>query len=55
MTVEICGIIAVIGSCKFTDKRQVLILVDMIDLALISESEYEIRLTTVVQSSILLL
>ena len=55
MTIEICGIIAVMGSCKFTDKRQDLILMDIIDLALTSESKYEIRLTTVVQSSILLL
>ena len=56
MTIEICGIIAVIGSCKFTDKKQDLILMDIIDLALTSESKYyEIRLTTVVQSSILLL
>ena len=55
MTVEIYGIIAVIGSCKFTDKIQDLILMDIIDLALTSESKYEIRLTTVVQSSIFLL
>ena len=55
MTIEICGIIAVMASCKFTDKRQDLILMDIIDLALTSESKYEIRLTTVVQSSILLL